>query len=119
MTPSSFQRKFCAALKEAHLKFATKVYEHTFDESKMTTEEIESKRSQIPTLGIVPFEAAWNECLKFLMQSSEWADVKTQLDRANRALTCGAAEYVPAIPEAWAYIDDALATIRAMESAGE
>lgn len=60
MTNQDSAQKAAEEFKRAqHLKFAEAVYQNTFDESKMTPEEIKNKRAQIPTLGIVPFDAGF------------------------------------------------------------
>ncbi len=47
--------------RDLHLEFANRVYDSTHDESKMTPEEIKNRRDQIPTLGIVPWDAAFEQ----------------------------------------------------------
>lgn len=69
--PKELQKRMA----EKHIEFATKVYHHTFDETKMSREEIESQRSQIRTLGIVPFnagaQALWSELEPILRECED------------------------------------------------
>lgn len=58
------KKKLCEGeeeMQEKHLHFAKQIFESTYMGANLSEEERERLSQQIPSLGIVPFRAAWNE----------------------------------------------------------
>lgn len=98
MTFLDFQQKFCAARDEIAKRVVDK-YQFPFDK------HYDDCVSYV--------KEGFDECFKFLMQSSEWAEVRDALTRSNEWIK--ERHEMPNYSEMILNNEKALATIRAME----